>query len=310
MKRALLLGLLTVGLILAGCATWLALRDPLAALPRAESPVQSVPGQAERRDGRLFQHHVLRSSDLGPIGLTVSLPDPPPDRPLPVLMVLGGLNSGEKNLRHVPPAGENALVGYDWPLPRKLPRGVDLLRAGPALYRRLLEVPGQVAAGAGWLADQPWADTERISLLGFSLGALVAPAAQRLVQTKGQSIGWTVLAYGGTDLGTILAAHPRVRPAAARPLVGMLANLLLRPLEPAEHLPWLSGQFLLIGGSNDQMVPRSSAERMRALTPEPKSVVLLTGEHVGMGEGQQALMTEIVRLTGSWLIAQGAVNPP
>jgi hypothetical protein len=49
---------------------------------------------------------------------------------------------------------------------------------------------------------------------------------------------------------------------------------------------------------------------MRALTPEPKSVVLLEGEHVGMGAGQQALLQEIVRLTGTWLIEQGAVNPP
>jgi hypothetical protein len=46
-----------------------------------------------------------------------------------VLIVVGALNSGAKNLRHVPPSGGNAFLGYDWPLPRKLPKALDLVRA-------------------------------------------------------------------------------------------------------------------------------------------------------------------------------------
>ncbi len=310
MKRVLLVTVLALGLLLGGAAAWLALRDPLAALPRAERPVDARPARPERRNDRLVRHYVLRSTSLGPIGLTVSLPDPPPEGPLPVLFVVGGLNSGAKNLRHIPPPGANALVGYDWPLPRRLPKGLDLLRDTPDLYLRVLAVPGQIAAALGWLSEQPWAEAGRISLLGFSLGALVAPAAQRLAQAGGRPIGWTVLAYGGTDMGRILAEHPKAELAPAKSLLAPVANLLLRPIEPAEHLPRLSGRFLLIGGTDDQLVPRSSAERMRALTPEPKTVVLLEGEHVGTGAGQKARLQEIVRRTGTWLIEQGAVNPP
>jgi pimeloyl-ACP methyl ester carboxylesterase len=301
---------LAFGLALGGIATWLALRDPLGALPRAEGPLNAVPERPERRDGRLIRHYVLRGSALGPIGFTVDLPDPLPNRRLPVLIVVGGLNSGAKNLRHVPPSGANAFIGYDWPLPRKLPKGPEFLRAAPGLYRRVLAVPGQVAATVGWLAGQPWAEAERISLLGFSLGALVAPAAQRVAQASSHRIGWTVLAYGGADLGRMLAEHPKAELGPAKPLLGMVANLLLRPIEPAEHLPHLTGRFLLIGGSDDRLVPRPSAERMRALTPEPKSVVLLEGAHIGTGARQQALLADIVRLTGTWLVEQGAVNAP
>ena len=91
---------------------------------------------------------------LGPVGLTVSLPAPLPVRPLRILVVLGGANTGRKNLRQVPTAGANILVGYDWPLPRKLPKGQDLARALPSPYPQLLEVPGQVAAAIGWIAGQ------------------------------------------------------------------------------------------------------------------------------------------------------------
>ncbi len=305
----MLAALAAIGLVFAGAATWLALRDPLAALPRADNSLPAAAGPVERRGGRQLRRHVLQSTSVGAIGLTVSLPDPLPDQPLPVLLVLGGLKGGEKNLRHMPMAGANAFAAYDWPLPRKLPRGGDLLRAAPELYRGLLAAPGQIAASIAWLAAQPWADTRRISLLGFSLGALVVPAAQRVAQADGQIIGWTVMAYGGTDLGKMLAAHPRIALGMASPLAETVAGLLLRPLEPAVHLPELSGQCLLIGGSDDQLIPNASARRMRELTPEPKSIVLLKSQHLGMGAGQEALMEEIVELTARWLIERGAVNP-
>ncbi len=310
MKRVVLAALAAVGVTFAGVTTWLALRDPLAALPRAGISLPTASGPVERRSGRQFRRHVLQSAGVGAIGLTVSLPDPLPNQALPVLLVLGGLKSGENNLRHAPMPGANAFAGYDWPLPRKLPRGGDLLRAAPELYRGLLAAPGQIAASIAWLAAQPWADARRISLLAFSLGALVAPAAQRVAQADGQTIGWTVMAYGGTDLGKMLAAHPRFDLGMARPLVETAAGLLLRPLEPGEHLPELSGQFLLIGGSDDQLIPRASASRMRELTPEPKSVVLLKSQHLGTGAAQEALMEEIVELTAGWLIEEGAVNTP
>jgi dienelactone hydrolase len=201
-------------------------------------------------------------------------------------------------------------ASYDWPLPRKLPKGLDLARELPGLYSQVLAVPGQVAAIIGWLAGQPWADAERISLLGFSLGALVAPAAQRVTESSGRQIRWTVLAYGGVDLGGILAAHPKAELGWTKPLLGAAASLLLRPVEPAEHLPYLSGRFLLIGGVEDRLVPPSSSELLRELTPEPRTVVLLEGEHIGTGAGQRALLEEVVRLTRHWLIEQGAIDPP
>jgi hypothetical protein len=258
----------------------------------------------------MLRHYVLRADELTPVGLTVSLPDPLSEQPLPVLVVLGGANPGRKNLRQVPTAGTYVLVGYDWPLPRKLPKGLDLARALPDVYPRMLEVPGQVAAVIGWIADQAWADPGRISLLGFSLGALVAPAAQRMARSNGHDVGWTVLAYGGADLGEILAAHPKANLGWSKPWVGAAANLLLRPLEPAEHLPELSGRFLVIGATDDHLVPGASFQLLSELTPEPKTVVVLGGGHIGTKARHRALLEEIVGLTRRWLVDQGAVTSP
>ena len=227
-----------------------------------------------------------------------------------MLIVLGGLATGADNIRAIPAPGDNALVGYTWPLPLRLPRGLDFVRAAPELRRRAVSVPGQVVAAMDWLAVQPWADRGRISLLGFSLGALVAPAVHRLAAESGHAIGWTVLAYGGTDLGGLLARHPRIRPAWARPLVAGVGNLALNPLEPARHLPHISGRFLVVSGRADTLIPAWSSKRFAELTPRPRTVVVLGGDHMGVGPGQRELLAEIVRVSRRWLVDQGAVDPP
>ena len=308
------MGLLRPGAVVAVlAAVLLAIRHPggdsLAALPQSAAAIGPTSHQTSRDAGRLIQQHSIQDPVLGEIGVVVSLPDPLPDRPLPVVVVLGGLGRGLETVEKLPPAGDNVVVGYDWPLPEKLPRGVDFLRQGPTLYERVLQVPGQIAGAIRWVAAQPWAEPERISILGFSLGALAAPSAQRVLEAQGQPVGWTVLAYGGADLGTLLAQHPRIRPDWLRPLVGWIADFYLGPLDPAEHLPHLSGRFLLVGGKDDGLVPEASAKLMRDLAPDPKTVVLLDGRHIGVGANQTALLDEILAVVETWLTDQGAVNP-
>ncbi len=160
------------------------------------------------------------------------------------------------------------------------------------------------------LAGQGWADPQRISLLAFSLGALAAPAAQRLAELRGRAIGWTALAYGGSPIGALLAANPYLKPSWAAPILSRIADLVLRPVEPGEHLPHLRGRFLVVGGRDDSFVPEEAARRMRDLAPEPKTIVLLEGGHMGVGADRQALLAEIIAVTTRWLADEKAVNPP
>lgn len=283
--------------------------EPVDVLPRNGEAVRATLFEEIREEDRLIQRHRIEDPTLGEIGLVVSLPEPLPDHPLPLVVVLGGLGSGLGTIRRLPPAGDNIVVGYDWPLPDKLPRGIEFLRQGPALYERVLSVPGQIAAVIAWAAAQPWAEPDRISLLSFSLGALAAPAAQRLLEAQGGRIAWTVLAYGGGDLGNLVQSHPRLGPGWLRPLVGWVADFYFGPLDPVEHLPHLSGRFLVIGGEKDGLVPENSARLMQDLAPEPKTVVRLGGEHIGVGRDQEALMAEILSVVEAWLKEQAAVNP-
>jgi pimeloyl-ACP methyl ester carboxylesterase len=202
------------------------------------------------------------------------------------------------------------VIGYDWPIPTDMPTGLALLRLVPALHDRVLAIPGQVATAILWAQEQDWGDPSRVSLLGFSLGALAAPAAQRLAAEHGGSIGWTVLAYGGAPIGALVAAHPDLRPRWLAPALGRFTDLALWPVEPSAHLPHLAGRFLVLEGRQDQFIPAPAAARLRELAPPPKRVVALDGGHMGIGPDKQRLLEAIIAESRAWLIDEGAVNPP
>lgn len=287
---------------------WLAERDPLAALPVAAGAASVEEQRVEQVDGRQWRRLVLSDPVVGRISLIVSLPDPLPARRLPIVVLLGGIKMGAESVRYMPAPGMNAIVGYDWPIDRDVPAGALLSGRAFDLYGQVLQVPGQVVASIDWLAAQPWADSERISLLGFSLGALAAPAVQRLAEARGRPIGWTVIAYGGAPLGALLAADPSLIPAPYGPFLGPAIGLVLRPLEPTAHLPHLSGRFLAIGASDEDIIPAAAATRLHGAIPEPKTITVVDGGHIATN--RRGILDEAARITNAWLIEQQAINPP
>jgi hypothetical protein len=190
-------GIALIVILGGGCITWLPFGDRLTALPPPDMKPAFAGSSSELRGGRRLEHVRLDAQGLGQIGIIVSLPEPLPDRKLPLVVVLGGLATGEHNIRHITAIGENAVIGYDWPIKTDMPTGLALLRLVLELHDCVLAIPGQVATVIRWAQGQDWADPSRVSLLGFSLGALAVPAAQHLAAQHDALVGWTVLAYGG-----------------------------------------------------------------------------------------------------------------
>lgn len=307
-KRILLVfGILLIGL--SALAVWLYQRDPLQALPQPEHHLQSERILLARQNGRRVEHIVLRGSAIGEIGFTISLPDPLPAEKLPLLFVLGGLGTGENNISFIKNAGNNAIIGYDWPIPTQFPNGLDFLLDAPDLYRQAMSIPAQAVSMIGWLAEQPWANKQRISLLGFSLGALAVPSIQDMAEHDGHAIGWTIIAYGGAPLGDLFAANPHMKPHWLRDLMAPVVNLLLRPLEPMLHAPHLSGRFLVLEGQDDTLVPEKLRVNLREAVPQPKDVIVFKGSHMGVGPNKFELLQKIIETSRDWLIRNGAVNP-
>lgn len=308
-KSLIIAGLL--GLLLTGAlvlAFWQYSRDPLASLPPPEHGLKAERTVLSVQHHRRVEHITLRRNTLGDINLSLSLPDPLPPLKLPVVLVLGGLVTGENSVRYLKDAGNNAIVGYSWPLPVRI-HGLSALFQVPELYHCLITVPGQVGSALYWLIHQPWADAERVSLLGFSQGALAVPVVQDMAVHDGTRIGWTIIAYGGAPLGAVLAGSPHLKPAWLGEALAPLVNLAFHSLEPTVHLPRLSGKFLVLGGQNDDRIPAAARNFLQEAVPEPKTIITFESSHMGVAPEKMALLQKIIETCKSWLAKNGAINP-
>src|SRR5208337_2737116 len=300
------------GLLLVGAVTlalWGYGRDPLWSLPPPEHGLQAERTALSAPDHRLFEHITLHGKLLGDIAFNLSLPDPLPPKKLPVVLVLGGLVTGADSIRYIKDAGDNAIASYAWPVPVRLHGVSAFMLQAPGLYHNVMTIPGQGASVLHWLISQPWADAERLSLLGFSQGALAAPAVQDIAAHDGTRVGWTIIAYGGAPLGALLAGNPHMKPAWLGKVLAPCVDLVFHSLEPTVHLPRLSGKFLVLEGRDDSLIPEAARNLLREAVPEPKTVITFEGNHMGVGPDKMALLQKIIETSKQWLIENGAINP-
>lgn len=255
--------------------------------------------------GRYFQELTLNGSPTGPIRLSISAPTNFNEAPSakPVLFVLGGLQSGRDSVYFIDSAGDNIVVSLDYPFPKDNPSLKDLGNLPKTLY----EAPGHIAVALDWLERQDWAESDRINLMGVSLGSLLLPASLRLASHQGFQARSVVLAYGGADATQFLrhALDEDLGPIALSYLSGM-AKLVLAPLDPVNHLPYLKVPFCLINGTEDQVIPMSAVERLHETTPSPKTVIWLEGPHINVDTFE--IIHRLNQETQNWLRAQGAIN--
>lgn len=316
LRRSLLAAGFALLIALAAAVAWGAfqhLRDPVAALDREPGEVRVVHDSAYRAtttggEERVYRDLTLATARAGTVRIATSRPSSPPTDDLPLAFIVGGLRTGRTALDFVPRHGNNVLAAFEYPGGGAGRFDGAGLADAPAIRRAILGVPAQIRAAAEFLRREPGVDPGRTSLLGYSLGALFVPAAQRLAAVRGAPFRAVVLAYGGADLARLVRANLDLRPALLRRIAARAVATAIRPLEPALHLPHLPGEFLVLHGTGDERIPAASVRRLVRLTPEPKEVVRLEGPH--MGPGRDEVNERVVRRSQAWLARRGHAEPP
>lgn len=314
LRRLLMIGLLLllVAGALLGLGAWYTWhRDPMPLLDRGPAAYRVVVDErvkvtTQEGEPRVFHRLTLDAGLSHPVRFTVSLPADSPG-PLPAVLILGGFEIGQASLGYLAHHGRNALLAYEYPVDPSLAHGLGWVRKAPQVRKAALEVPAQVEIILAWIRDQAWADPNRVSLMGYSFGAMFLPACQRLAQAHGRVLGPAVLAYGGADLPSLLKTNLELRPPWLRRAVARVLALALRPLEPARHGPYLQGEFLFINGRRDSLIPVPNALRLQESIPGPRKVVWLEAGH--MNPGDPLLLAQVIRLSRAWLRERGALEP-
>ena len=313
--KIILYGLLTIiGLVIVFILLWVArqhLRDPLDFIDRPIGNLHIAQDSTFQVDflpvDRNYHATILTNTDIVGIRCVISFPLNIPAEGLPVIIILGGLEVGHYTLRYIPDPGHNIIIVYQYPYHPEYWYTGTAINEIPTIRESILSVPSQVLAVRNWAAVQNWSDDERITISGYSFGALFVPAIYRLAEEHKVKIGYGVISYGGADLYRILASNMTNVSQPWRSIVSWLAITAIRGMEPAYHTSYLTSEFLLINGTRDYQIPESSWRELHRLIQEPKTIKILDEGH--MHPRKTDLTKRLVRISQEWLLQKKAVNP-
>lgn len=215
-----------------------------------------------------------------------------PDEALGGVILVAGRETGRRAARVVPgPLGAAVLaVEYPAALPQDLDIGSVLYRL-PEIREEALRVPGVLREAARFLAAEPDVDPGRIALVGVSFGVPFAAMAGDDPIFRG-----VALHHGGGDLVGLLDANLPIQNSFLRSVASHLLGWYLRPLDPAHHVDDIAPRpLLLINGTLDTSVPRSSVLELVEEAEGPVRLVWLPHEHLMPGD--TAVMRELADST-------------
>lgn len=234
----------------------------------------------------------------------VSMPEPQPNVRWPAVILVGGVETGRRILELLPPQRGLVIVALDYPGDPKLDFNglVPATRSALRLRDSCVNLVSGVLLVTDWLQRQPLVRHDHISVVGVSVGAMVAAAAGGVDERFSN----VVLVQGGAGVGRILAHNaPRLGlPFSPETCVG-LGDWLFKPLEPARYVARIAPRRLIVlGAREDAFMPADATEALCNRAQEPKQMVWLDGAHVTAD--QKALTAEVAKRVLTELAKAGA----
>jgi dienelactone hydrolase len=234
------------------------------------------------RHGQPSQQVTLQSDS----GLTVrirSVRDGEAGGRLPVLMVLGGHRTGRDSVDLFGEVDDLAVVGIEYPYdgPEKVRGARQILATLPLARRAILDTVPAASLVVDWLVRQPWVDTERIVIVGASLGVpFASEAAARDLRIDG-----AMLVHGAADTRLWLEAQVERRidvPPVHYPLLVLLYWLSYAPvIDTSTSVAAITPRpVVIVGARNDERTPAGQTELLYSLAGDPKRLRFTDGAHI------------------------------
>lgn len=217
------------------------------------------------------------------------------EKDLSCIIVLAGLKTGQENLKYIFNKGNYAFIGYEYPSILQNPN-IPFSKI-LSLKRETLEIPSEILEITKWVKKQPWSN-KKVSICGFSFGAMFIPAIYTLAQEKNISLSPGIIAYGSADLFPIF--YKNLPGSIFKKFIkASIATILFKKLTPSYHLPHLKNNFLIINGINDPYIPFKQAKKLQELTPYPKTIINLNSSH--LSPQKPKLLKKLNKICKEWL---------
>jgi len=271
------------------------------------SPIQSFEITPISSDSISLVYSILIRTETLP-ELLCYLRIPAHRRPSPVMILLGGLNTGREVINLV---GETELtrdfvfMSMDYPYKGKKKNVpvLEFIRAIPAIRKAGFNAVGAVLTMIDYLETLPEVNKEQIFVTGVSFGAYFAIASGAL----DSRVKAVASLYGGGDISLLIEKNVQWGPKFIRKLGGFLAELLVLPVEPLRYVERISPRhFLMVNGSIDEKIPLESVQKLYEQAKQPKELIWFETKHIQPTKSE--LTQELTEIVNQWLQNKNLVS--
>ncbi len=228
--------------------------------------------------------YVSLSSSTG-LAVDLRVLRPVGDDPLPVLIMLGGHDTGRDAVDLVGDPDGVAFVALDYPYTADHhPDGFwESLAIVDDVQRAFLDSPPALSLALDWLLEQPWVDPDRVNLIGLSLGVpFTAPAG-----ALDERFSRVFLLHGGGDNleWVVHVGRKSIKNEAVRRVVARGALLLVYG-NTFDTVKWITETaprpVVLVMARNDDYVPATAQRPLEEVANSDHVELIWTeGLHIG-----------------------------
>jgi hypothetical protein len=203
--------------------------------------------------------------------------------PRPAILLVAGRYAGREAAAVIPGPLRQIILAVEYPadIPERMSAGA-WIQGLPAFVRAAHRMPGLLRGAGHYMADLPEVDEGRLTLVGVSFGVPFAASAGRDRVFTG-----VALHFGGADIAGMLRANLPINNAMVRSGFAEFGAWVFRELEPARTVGSISPTpLLLINGSEDEQIPRSSALLLAERATPPVRQIWLQHGHLSSRDHQ------------------------
>lgn len=255
-------------------------------------------------DGFLSQAVRIESADGLIVNLRVLRPTGRSD-PLPLVILLGGLRTGQNAVDLLGNPGNMAIAALDYPYegPTRIRGTAQVLRVLPSIQRALLDVPPALSIALDWLIQQSWIDPARVELMGVSLGVPFVAVAGA-IDSRFRRV-WLV--HGSSDNRDWIAnrLESRIENPWLRSLAAGLLHLLAHgaSFRTTEWAPRIAPrETVVIGAARDEQMDRAAVEQLYAAVRQPKELLWSDTGHIRPGAAD--IVRELLQMARSRIVGR------
>jgi fermentation-respiration switch protein FrsA (DUF1100 family) len=233
----------------------------------------------------------LQSSTGLEVDMRVLLPETDIGEKVPLVLILGGQETGKDAVDLLGDADGIAFAAIDYPYDgdKDLDGFWKSIYAIPDVQRAFLDSPPAVSLALTWLLQQDWIDHERAELAGVSLGVPFALAAGAVDERFSRV--WML--HGGGDNVSWVAHNARrhIDTEFLRNLTSRLALFMVhgRSFDPQRWMPEIAPRpLIIVAARDDDFVPKEAQKPLEEAAQSPHIELVWTdGRHIGPNRGNE-----------------------